>query len=41
MLSNIIGVVMAPSNKVTRTGISFAAMIGIADKSGSLGLHER
>ena len=41
MLSNIIGVLMAPSIKVTRTGISFAAIIGIADKSRSLGLHER
>lgn len=35
------GLVKAPSIKVTRTGISFAYIIGIADKSGSLGLHER
>jgi hypothetical protein len=41
VLSNIIGLVKAPSIKVTRTGISFTSIIGIADKNGSLGLHER
>lgn len=41
VLSNIIGLVKAPSMKVARTGISFAAVIGIADKCGSLGLRER
>jgi hypothetical protein len=41
MLSNIIGLVKALGIKFTRTGISFAAIIGIADKSGSWGLHER
>jgi hypothetical protein len=39
--NRIVGLVKAPSIKVTRMGISFAAVTGNADRSGSLGLHER